>query len=205
MFTAASPARIADGQLQSLQDAWRLTQTFVGRVIAGVVVFLVFLVVARLLRKLATRVMARRSIRSDAALLTSRAIYVGVIGLGLVMLLALTLGSELVGVAGVLVAAVITSLGFQDLFKSYVSGFYVLMEKNIRVGDLVESAGYRGVVTDVRMRVTYLRGAGGEMIVVPNSELFTKTLVVSEVPPGWGSGVEGAEHDSAKGVEVAAR
>jgi hypothetical protein len=34
------------------------------------------------------------------------------------------------------------------------------------------------------------------MIVVPNSELVTKTLTVSAAPPGWGSGAEGAQHDA---------
>jgi small-conductance mechanosensitive channel len=150
--------------------------------------------------------LARRSIRSDAALLFSRAIWVGVIAVGSVMSLAIALGSQLLGVTGVLVAAVMTSLGLQDLVKNYVSGFYVLMEKNIRVGDLVDSGGYRGIVTDVRMRVTYLRGAHGEMIVVPNSELFTRTLVVSQAPPDWGSasGPEGVENDPHQGVEVVA-
>ena len=64
--------------------------------------------------------------------------------------------------------------------------------------NLVESGGYRGLVTDIRMRVTYLRGARGEMIVVPNGELFNRTLVISAAPPDWASGPEAilAEHDS---------
>ncbi len=186
----------------SLSDAWRQTSGFVYQVIEGAAVFVVFALLARLLRNLARRMMARRSIRSDIALLTARALYVGVIGIGALMFVALSLGSGIVGVTGVLAAAALTSLGLQDLIKNYVSGFYVLMEKNVRVGDLVESGGYRGVVTDVRMRVTYLRGAHGQMIVVPNSELFTKTLVVSETPPDWDSGSEGAEHDPDKGLEV---
>jgi small conductance mechanosensitive channel len=173
-------------------------------VAAGVVVFLAFWLLARLVRNLVSRTLARRSMRSDAALLAARAVYVGVIAVGALMFVALSLGSGLVGVTGVLLAAAVTSLGLQDLVKNYISGFYVLMEKNVRVGDLVESGGYRGVVTDVRMRVTYLRGAHGEMIVVPNSELFNKTLVVSAAPPDWGSELEGAEHHPDKGVEVVA-
>jgi small-conductance mechanosensitive channel len=85
-----------------------------------------------------------------------------------------------------------------------VSGFYVLLERNIRVGDVVETQGYKGTVTDVRMRVTYLRGEDGELIVIPNAELFAKVAVVSspegtppasERPAGEAS-VEGAQHDS---------
>ncbi len=155
-------------------------------------VFGVFVVVARVLRRLTDRVLTRRGVRSDAVLLASRAVYIGVISIGAVMLAALFLQDATVGLAGVLLAVFLTSVGLQDLIKSYVSGFYVLVEGNFRVGDLVESGGYTGVVTEVKMRVTHLRGAGGEMIVVPNSELFTKTLTVSEAPPDWGSGSEGA-------------
>lgn len=191
--------------MNAVQFAWQLTQGAVFRLVAGVIVFLVFVVVARVARRVLGALLARRSVRSDAALLATRAVYLGVIGLGIMMLVATALGQLSVGLVGVLLAVAIASLGLQDLFKSYVSGFYVLMEKNVRVGDLVENGGYVGVVTDVQMRVTHMRGAHGEMIVVPNSELFTKTLVVSEVPPSWGSGSEGAQHDSAEGVEVVAR
>jgi small conductance mechanosensitive channel len=186
----------------SLADAWNLASQTIGNVAAGIVVFVLFWLLARLIRNLTSRALARRSVRSDAAVLATRAVYVGVIGLGGFMFVALSLGSGIVGVTGVLVAAVLTSLGLQDLVKNYVSGFYVLMEKNVRVGDLVESGGYRGLVTDVRMRVTYLRGRRGEMIVVPNGELFNKTLVISQAPPDWSSAGERPEHDTNEGVEV---
>jgi len=191
--------------VNAVQLAWQQTQGVVFRLIAGAIVFLVFALLARVVRRAIGALLARRSVRSDAALLVTRAVYLGVIGLGIMMFVAVALGDVSVGVVGVLLAAAVASLGLQDLVKSYVSGFYVLMEKNVRVGDLVENGGYVGVVTDVQMRVTHMRGAHGEMIVVPNSELFTKTLMVSEAPPNWGSGTEGAEHDSGQGVEVVAR
>ena len=90
----------------------------------------------------------------------------------------------------------------QDLFKNYVSGFYILMERTVKVGDYIETGGYKGVVTDVAMRVTYLQGEEGARIVVPNSELFTKTLSVLPLPPGWGSAGEGTQDDSGKGLET---
>lgn len=189
----------------TVQNAWNTISGVVNNLIAAAAVFLVILLLARILRRVIGAVLARRSVRSDAALLATRAVYLGVIGLGLMMFAAIALGNVSVGVVGVLIAAALTSLGLQDLIKSYVSGFYVLMEKNVRVGDLVENGGYMGVVTDVQMRVTHMRGAHGEMIVVPNSELFTRTLMVSEAPPNWGSGTEGAEHDSDQGVEGVAR
>lgn len=174
-------------------------------VVVGAAVFVLFWLLARFIRNLVSRALVRRSMHTEAALLATRAVYVGVLAMGVFMFVAISLGSALVGVTGVLLAVAFTSLGVQDLVKNYISGFYVLMEKNLRVGDLVESGGYTGLVTDIRMRVTYLRGAHGEMIVVPNAQLFGSTLVVSKAPPGWGSGLEGTQHDSDQGVEVVAR
>jgi small-conductance mechanosensitive channel len=183
-------------------DAWNMTGSIVFNVAAGAVVFVFFWLLARLVRNMVSRALARRSMHGEATLLATRAVYVAVISMGGFMFVTITLGSALVGVTGVLVAAVVTSLGLQDLVKNYISGFYVLMEKNVRVGDLVESGGYRGIVTEIRMRVTYLRGEHGDMIVVPNGELFNRTLVVSAAPAGWGSGTESPQHDPDESVEV---
>jgi small conductance mechanosensitive channel len=67
----------------------------------------------------------------------------------------------------------------QDLLKDYVSGYYVLFERHIRVGDRItlEGAG-SGVVTDVKLRVTLLQSDAGDLVVVPNSELFNKPVTV---------------------------
>jgi small-conductance mechanosensitive channel len=187
-----------------VSPAWDQTQKAIGGIVAGTLVFLAFWLVARFIRNLVARTLARRSMHGEAALLASRSVYVLVVAMGAFMFVTIALGSALVGVTGVLIAAVVTSLGLQDLVKNYISGFYVLMEKNVRVGDLVESGGYRGIATEIRMRVTYLRGEHGDMIVVPNGELFNRTLVVSAAPPGWGSALEGAQHDPDQGVEVVA-
>jgi len=206
MVQGLPPAVLGAVQLpRPIVDAWDMAGSIIFNVVAGAAVFVLFWLLARFIRNLVSRALARRSMHGEATLLATRAVYVGVIGMGAFMFVTISLGSALVGVTGVLVAAVVTSLGLQDLVRNYISGFYVLMEKNVRVGDLVESGGYRGVVTEIRMRVTYLRGEHGDMIVVPNGELFNKTLVVSEAPPGWGSRAEGAGHDPNQGVEVVAR
>jgi small conductance mechanosensitive channel len=172
------------------------------QILEGLIVFLAVLLLARFVRRLAARVMARENIRTDTAVLAARVIYVALIGLGVFLFVTIALGNAAVGLTGVLVAVFVTSLGLQDLFKNYVSGFYVAMERNLKVGDLVECGGYRGVVTDIAMRVTYLQGEDGSRIVVPNSELFTKTVSVSPtVPPGWGSAREGAQDDAGEDVK----
>jgi small-conductance mechanosensitive channel len=176
-----------------------------GQILAGLAAFLVVLLLAGVVRRLARRAMAREHVRADVAVVAARAIYVALIALGVFLFVTIALGNAAVGLTGVLVAVFVTSLGLQDLFKNYVSGFYVVMERTVKVGDLIESGGYRGVVTDIAMRVTYLQAEDGSRIIVPNSELFTKPLSVSVAPPGWGSAREGAQDDTGKGLKAVSR
>ena len=67
----------------------------------------------------------------------------------------------------------------QDLLKDYVSGYYILLERHIRVGDRISLEGVgSGTVTDARLRVTLLKTDAGDLVVVPNSELFNKAVTV---------------------------
>jgi small-conductance mechanosensitive channel len=172
------------------------------QVVEGLVAFLVVLLFGRFVRRLLSRLMARENVRTDTAALASRAIYLAFIGVGVFLFVTIALGNAAVGLTGILVAVFVTSLGLQDLFKNYVSGFYVGMERLVKVGDLLETGGYRGVVTEVALRVTYMRGEDGQRIVIPNSKLFTETLSVAPAPPDWGSAGEGAQDDASKGLET---
>ena len=156
------------------------------QVLGGLLAFGAVFVAARFVRRFATQEMARQKVRTDAAVLAARVIYVALIALGVFLFITISLGNAAVGFTGVLFAAFITSLGLQDLFKNYVSGFYVAMERNFKLGDQIECGGYRGVVTEIAMRVTYLRAEDGTRIVVPNSLLFTNTVSIATTAEGGG-------------------
>jgi small conductance mechanosensitive channel len=183
--------------------AWLLERGL--NILWALIAFLVMLLLAHFVRRLASRVMARENVRTDIAVLVARAIYVSLVALGVFLFVTIALGNAAVGLTGILVAVFVTSLGLQDLFKNYVSGFYIGMERTVKVGDLLESGGYRGVVTEVAMRVTYMNGEEGQRIVVPNSKLFTETLSVSTAPPDWGSARKGAQDDPSEGLETVHR
>lgn len=58
--------------------------------------------------------------------------------------------------------------GGQSLVKDVISGFFILLEDSIRVGDVVEIAGVGGVVEEVKLRTITLRDLAGNVHVVPN-------------------------------------
>lgn len=67
-------------------------------------------------------------------------------------------------------------LGLQRLAANYVSGFVILSEHSVRIGDLVRVGGFEGRISNIRTRYTTLRSAGGIEAIVPN-ETLTTTMV----------------------------
>jgi small-conductance mechanosensitive channel len=101
----------------------------------------------------------------------------------LIAALGFALESANVVLFGLVLATIVTALGVQDVLKDYVSGYYVLLERHIRVGDRISADVFSGTVTDVRLRVTLLRNDQGDLVVVPNSELFAKPITIYNRPP----------------------
>lgn len=58
--------------------------------------------------------------------------------------------------------------GAQSLVKDVISGFFILLEDSVRVGDVVEIAGVGGLVEEVKLRTITLRDLSGNVHVVPN-------------------------------------
>lgn len=169
-------------------DWYAHSQAFapVRQLLSGLLVLALVYGIALIVRRVLRRAMDRRHVRPDMALLTKRVVYAGLIGLGVFEFVSLALGNAAAGLTGLLLAVAVTSLGLQDIFKSYVAGFYVLLERNVRVGELLETGGVTGRVEEVRMRTTYLRGEEGALIVIPNISLFSNTLTVRDAPVDWG-------------------
>jgi moderate conductance mechanosensitive channel len=85
--------------------------------------------------------------------------------------------------AGILGLAI--SFGAQSLVRDIITGFFILLENQFAVGDVIEVAGKSGVVERMTMRVVVLRDLEGTMHVIPNGEM----KVVSNKTRGWARAV----------------
>jgi len=103
--------------------------------------------------------------------------------------------APILGAAGVVGIAV--GFGAQTLVKDYVSGFLLLLENQIRVGDAVEISGKSGVVEEVTLRFIRLRDFGGNVHFIPNNTIGVITnsslgfaYAVLDVGIAYGSDIE---------------
>lgn len=61
--------------------------------------------------------------------------------------------------------------GAQSLVKDIITGFFILLEDQYSVGDLVQIGTFQGVVEELGLRVTKLRDFSGELHIIPNSSI----------------------------------
>ena len=67
-------------------------------------------------------------------------------------------------------------LGLQKLAANYVSGFVILAERSLRIGDVVKVDNFEGRITDISTRYTVIRAANGRESIVPNEMMITQRV-----------------------------
>ena len=79
------------------------------------------------------------------------------------------------------IVGVALGLGTQSLVKDVLAGFFILLEDQFAISDLVTIAGITGTVEQMSLRKTNVRDFNGTLYVVPNSEI----RVVSNISKDW--------------------
>jgi small-conductance mechanosensitive channel len=94
------------------------------------------------------------------------------------LLVALSAAGIPIGALGVLGGAVGVGIGFglQKLAANYVSGFVILAERSLRIGDVVRVDNFEGRITDITTRYTVIRALNGRESIVPNELMITQRV-----------------------------
>lgn len=146
---------------------------------------------ARLLRSTAGAELSMRKAVSNAlrALLMFLAVITALSAVGI----DLTALSVLGGAVGVGIG-----FGLQKLAANYVSGFVILAERSMRIGDSVRVDNFEGRITNINARYTVIRSPGGRESIVPNEMLLTQRVENLSLadPKVWRSTVVSVAYDS---------
>ena len=190
------------GEMEKIQFAFgkshiTLLTVVQGTLSSGVVLVLALWLSAALEHRILSRHMQDLSLRKVAAN-TVRAVLLLV---GLLFALS-AVGVDLTALS-VLGGALGVGLGFglQKLAANYISGFVILAERSLRIGDTVRVDGFEGTVMDIKTRYTLIRSLTGRESIVPNEKLITerienlsladpRILLTSEVTVGYDSDVD---------------
>ena len=149
------------------------------------------------------RLMQAESLHSSSRVALSRLLR------SLLVVMAVLLVLPLVGidltVLSVFGGALGVGLGFglQKIASNYVSGFIILLDRSIRIGDVITADQFNGVVKNITSRYVVVKASDGREAIIPNETLITQTIqnhthsdnlvrVTVQVQVGYDSDIEQA-------------
>jgi len=147
------------------------------RVIGVVVIFAVFFILAKILKKIITRGAERLEIDGNLTLLLARTSSITLMVFGFITAL---------GTLGINVSALVAGLGLtgfalgfalKDTISNLLSGVLILLYRPFEKGNRIKISGYEGIVISIDLRYTELDSEGNK-ILIPNSKLFTDPITV---------------------------
>ena len=153
------------------------TTLWAPRVGGVILIFLVFLILAKVIKRIITNNADRLKLDRNLILLLARTSSITLIIFGFITAL---------GTLGINVSALVAGLGLtgfalgfalKDTISNLISGVLILLYKPFKIGDRIKISGYEGIVVSIDLRYTEL-DAEGNKILIPNSKLFTNPIEV---------------------------
>ncbi|WP_269532668.1 mechanosensitive ion channel family protein [Chitinimonas sp. BJYL2] len=147
-------------------------------VLNGLVSIAVTLLLAMWLgRLLEQRVMAATTVDISVRVVMTKVARTALVVLGVIVALPLV-GIDLT-VLSVFGGALGVGLGFglQKIASNYVSGFIILLDGSVRIGDLVNIDGRQGIISQITSRYVVLKLGDGSEAIIPNEALITSTVL----------------------------
>ena len=144
----------------------------------AVAVLIGFWLLAKLARSLLHRLLRRVSHSEQVNRVLGQTVFLALVATGLFISLGIlglqkTVASLLAG-AGILGLAL--GFAFQDIATNFMAGIYLSIEHPFRAGHLIESKDIQGVVKRVHLRWTEIRTPQGQVVLVPNKQIFENPI-----------------------------
>jgi small conductance mechanosensitive channel len=157
------------GYLPTSQDLFKVA--------VAILILVAFYLLARLVRLLTNKELRRVKADPQVALLVNRIVFLAALVIGVIAAFSEIFGSPTLVFGGFGFLALAFSLAFQDILKNFIAGMFLLVERPFRLGDEITVDNHTGMVENIQMRTTTLRTTDGEQVLVPNSLVYTGTII----------------------------
>lgn len=161
----------------SINNWWDNLYGNAPQMIAALLIFIVGVYLSRFAKKITEVVMTRRKADKEITLLTGRIVRWAVVIFALVFALQQA-GQEVSALlAGLGILGFTVGFALQDVSANFVAGALLLIQQPFDLGDLIEVESFTGTVQNVDLRSTELITLDGRHILIPNSTVFTNTII----------------------------
>ena len=147
----------------------------------AVIVFIVGLLLARAAARIVARNLARADIAADAVSTAQKLVFL--VLMVVVFITSLRLLHIPITALTFLSGAIAIGIGFgaQNIINNFISGWILISERPVRIGDFVEIEGSKGVVEDIGNRCTRIKRVDGVHLLVPNSAMLERTAIITDM------------------------
>ncbi|MFN3597861.1 MAG: mechanosensitive ion channel family protein [Rubricoccaceae bacterium] len=171
-------------------------------------------VARRLVRAALMRVTTHAAHGQNVVGLLATLAYVAVLAAGVFMALGVLALSGVVTslLAGAGIIGLALGFAFQDIASNFIAGVLMAVRSPFVVGQLIETNGFKGTVTDINLRSTVILTLQGERVILPNAKVFQEPIVNFsssgrrrvdlEVGVGYGDDLEQAERLAREALEA---
>ena len=164
--------------LTPLHNTLRNIVSFVPRLLVALVLFALFFAVATAVRRVARRSLEQvKHIPWAVRLLIARSIYFLTIFIGILVALSAVNVNVTTLIASLGVAGFALGFALKDILENFIAGILLLFARPFELQDQVTVGDYEGTVIDIQVRTTSLRTYGDEIVLIPNSKVFTNSVV----------------------------
>lgn len=147
----------------------------------GLVVLSLFLAGGNLSKRIVSKIAqkAHLDVTLARALGTCCSVFIDIFGLLVTGVIVIPQFSMAHVIGGLGISSVAIGFAFKDILQNFFAGMLLLWQKPFHIGDQIKTKDYEGTVEDITIRSTELRTFTGELVLVPNGDIFTNAIIVN--------------------------
>ena len=147
--------------------------------ILGIIVFLLFYLLSIVVSGVINR--TARKYRPNLGVVFARLTGAATIFLGLLVAFSVVAPSfqagDLIKILGI--GGVAIGFAFQNILQNFLAGLLLLWAEPFRIGDEIKLDSFEGIVEEIQTRATMIKTYDGRRIVIPNADLFTRSVIIN--------------------------
>ncbi len=146
--------------------------------LVAVLVLVLFVLLGKLLKKLFNKLFKKITDNKSLQSLLSSILYITVVAIGTFIALSILQldGAVTSLLAGAGVIGLALGFAFQDIASNFIAGTMMSIRKPFKIGDLIKTNDYFGKVTNIHLRTTTIQTMQGQIIMIPNAEVFKNPI-----------------------------
>ncbi|MCA9304447.1 MAG: mechanosensitive ion channel [Phycisphaerales bacterium] len=187
---ANTPIPLDEGIMPIIQHVWNYklfnvneTTITVSQLVIALLVLVFGVLLAKVIaRRVGQRILPKLKVESGPAAAIQTILYYILVTIAVVM--SLQIAGVPLTIFTIFGGALALGIGFgsQNLIANFISGLLVMLERPVRLGDLISIGGDTGVVRKIGARSTHIHGYDGATFIVPNSTLLENTITNWNLP-----------------------